>query len=181
VTGTSEHVNVNTYSLNRLEFRGNYSATSNNMKLVYWTLMGGLLHCTKFWCREEGTRRGRSPPRPLLAVPNVTSAGNPSTASVPITVLLYNGTLLLGFNESLKVIQRPLTKCFIDFYCNKNLAHNTSRAFIGLNITLWPWNLGYGSFKRDFHKKVTQRTVPQRTAPSRNATHDQFREIRNAT
>jgi len=36
--------------------------------------------------------------------------------------------------------------------CNKNLAianrsrvgctHNTLRASIGLNITLWPWNLG---------------------------------------
>jgi len=29
---------------NPLEFRGNYSATSNNMKLVHWPLMGGLLH-----------------------------------------------------------------------------------------------------------------------------------------
>jgi len=27
-----------------LERRGNHSATSNNMKLVYWLLMGGLLH-----------------------------------------------------------------------------------------------------------------------------------------
>ena len=30
--------------LNPLEFTGNYSATSNNMKLVHWPLMGGLLH-----------------------------------------------------------------------------------------------------------------------------------------
>jgi len=29
---------------NPLECRGNYSATSNNMKLVHWPLMGGLLH-----------------------------------------------------------------------------------------------------------------------------------------
>ena len=29
---------------NPLESRGNYSATSNNMKLVHWALMGGLLH-----------------------------------------------------------------------------------------------------------------------------------------
>jgi len=28
---------------NHLE-RGNYSATSNNMKLVHWPLMGGMLH-----------------------------------------------------------------------------------------------------------------------------------------
>jgi len=34
------------------------------MKLVYWPLMGGLLHLS-----EEGPGRGRSPPMPLLAVP----------------------------------------------------------------------------------------------------------------
>ena len=33
------------------------------------------------WYSEEGTGRSPSPPRPLLAVPNVTA--NPSTASVP--------------------------------------------------------------------------------------------------
>ena len=33
------------------------------------------------WYSEEGTGRGRSPPRPLLHVPNVTA--HPSTASVP--------------------------------------------------------------------------------------------------
>jgi len=31
-------------TFNLLEFRGNYSATSINMKLVHWPLMGGLLH-----------------------------------------------------------------------------------------------------------------------------------------
>jgi len=30
--------------VNPLECRGNYGATSNNMKLVHWPLMGGLLH-----------------------------------------------------------------------------------------------------------------------------------------
>jgi len=39
---------------------------------------------------------GRSPPRSLLAVLNVTA--HPSTASVSITVLVYNGPLLCGFN-----------------------------------------------------------------------------------
>jgi len=52
------------------------------------------------WYSDEGTGRGRSPPRPLLAVPNVTA--HPSTASVPITVLLYNGSLLYGFNVHIK-------------------------------------------------------------------------------
>jgi len=54
--------------------------------------MGGLLH----WYSEKGTNRSRSQPRPIIAVPNVTA--HPSTASVPITVLLYNGLLLCGFN-----------------------------------------------------------------------------------
>jgi len=52
------------------------------------------------WAVTFGTARrglGRLPPPiPLLAVPNVTA--HPSTASVPITVLLYNGLLLCGFN-----------------------------------------------------------------------------------
>ena len=30
--------------VNPLECRGNYIATSNDMKLVRWPLMGGLLH-----------------------------------------------------------------------------------------------------------------------------------------
>ena len=38
------------------------------------------------WYSKEGTERGHSPPKPLLAVPNVTV--HPSAASVPITVLM---------------------------------------------------------------------------------------------
>ena len=52
------------------------------------------------WYSEEGTGRGRSPLRPLIAVLNVTA--HPSAASVPITVLLYNGPLLCGFNVAIK-------------------------------------------------------------------------------
>jgi len=65
--------------INPLECRRDYTATSNNMKLVQWPLMGGLFHLAQ---------RG-GPPRPFLSVPNATA--HPSTASVPITVLLYNG------------------------------------------------------------------------------------------
>ena len=50
--------------------------------------------------QQRGDLAGPSPPRPLLAVPNVTA--HPSTASVPITVLLYNGPLLCGFNVGIK-------------------------------------------------------------------------------
>jgi len=59
--------------------------------------MGGLLY---IWYSEERAGRGPSPPRPLFAVPNVTA--HPSTASVPITILLYNGLLLCGFNVPIK-------------------------------------------------------------------------------
>ena len=76
---------------NPLMGTGNYTATSNNMKLVRWPLMGGLLHLVQ---------RGRGPLRPFLAVPNVTA--HPSTASVPITVLLYNGPLICGVNVPIK-------------------------------------------------------------------------------
>jgi len=50
--------------------------------------LGGLGPCPApsplgcyIWHSEEGTGRGPSPPRPLLAVPNITA--HPSTASVP--------------------------------------------------------------------------------------------------
>jgi len=48
------------------------------------------------WYGEEGPGRAAA----LLAVPNATA--HPSMASVPITVLLYNGQLLGGFNVPIK-------------------------------------------------------------------------------
>ena len=82
--------------INPLECTDNYSATSNNMKLVHWPLMCGLLHLV----RRGGDWRAASPPSLLLTVPNVTA--HPSTASVPITVLLYSDPLPCGFNVPLK-------------------------------------------------------------------------------
>jgi len=72
---------------------GKNSATSNNIKLEHWLLMGGLLHLVQ---------RGRdwAGPHPAQAVPNVTA--HPSTASVPITVLLYNGPYSAGLMCPLK-------------------------------------------------------------------------------
>jgi len=52
------------------------------------------------WYSEKVLGGAAAPPRPLLAVPNVTT--HPSTASVPITVLLYDGPLLCGFNVAVK-------------------------------------------------------------------------------
>jgi len=42
---------------------------------------------------------GCSPPSPLLAVPKT---AHPSSASVPIIILLYNGPLLCGVNVGIK-------------------------------------------------------------------------------
>jgi len=53
---------------NPLEPIGNYSATSNNMKLVHWPLTGGCY----IWHSEEGTGLVPIPPRPLVAVPQPT-------------------------------------------------------------------------------------------------------------
>jgi len=72
---------------------GSYSATSNNISwyIGRWWVVG---------LQQERTERGRNPPKPLLAVPNVTT--HPSTASVPINILLYAGSLLCGFNLPVK-------------------------------------------------------------------------------
>ena len=48
-----DHTTATTY-INPLEFTGNYSATSNNMKLVHWPLMGGLLHLAQQWVDWAG-------------------------------------------------------------------------------------------------------------------------------
>ena len=67
------------------------------MKLIHWPLKSGLLHLVQ----PGGDRAGPSPPSALvLTVPNVTA--HPSTAIVPITVLLYNGPFLCGFNVPIK-------------------------------------------------------------------------------
>jgi len=80
---------------NPLECIGNYSVTSNDMKLVHWPLMGGLLHLEQ----RRGDWARHSPPRPLLAVPNhATNVTAHHIDDVPITVLMtYNGPLSAVF------------------------------------------------------------------------------------
>jgi len=51
-----------------------------------------------------------APPSPLLAVPNATA--HPSTASVPIAVLLYDGSLLCGFNVAIKWLKTGYVRIF---------------------------------------------------------------------
>jgi len=73
-----------------------HSATSNNMNLAHWPLIGGLLHLVQ--------RGGDwAWPQPTQAPPRCTKCNSqPLTASVPITVLLYNGPLVCGFNVPIK-------------------------------------------------------------------------------
>jgi len=58
------------------------------------------------WYGEERPRRAAAPPSPLLTVPYVTA--HPSTARVPITVLLYDGPLLGSFNVAIKWLKLSL-------------------------------------------------------------------------
>ena len=67
-------------TINALDSKDNYSATSNNTKLVHWQLIGGLLHLVQRGVAWAGCGPAQSP-----AIPNVTA--HPSTACVPITVL----------------------------------------------------------------------------------------------
>jgi len=83
-------------TVNPLECKANYTAIPNNMKLVQWPLMGGLLHLVQRGVDWAG-------PQPAQAPPRCTKYNSPPiNASVPITVLLYNGPLHCGLNVPTK-------------------------------------------------------------------------------
>jgi len=80
--------------VNPLEYKGNYSATSN---ILIWNWYTGHWWVGWYSCySEEGTGRlgGAAAPRPLLAVPNVTA--HSSTASVPIPYCRYSAVLIMS-------------------------------------------------------------------------------------
>ena len=110
------------YIINPLDSKGNCSATLNNTKLAHWPLMGGV-GCY-IWYSEEGPGRAAALPSPLIAVPNVTAY--PSTANVPITVLLYDGLLLCGFNVAIKGLSSR----------HKALRNSAVRLFVCLFVCL---------------------------------------------
>ena len=49
--------------INSLDAKGNYSGTSNNMKLVHWPLMGGLLHLVQRGGDWAGPQAAQAHPR----------------------------------------------------------------------------------------------------------------------
>ena len=89
VTQTNSNLRFLLIYINPSDSKSNYSTTSNNTKLVHWLLMGGLLPLVQ---------RGGD------------WAGYPSTASIPITGLLYDGPLLCGFNVAIKGLINPSCK-----------------------------------------------------------------------
>jgi len=64
---------------------------------------------------EDGPGRAAAPPSPLLAVPNVIA--HPPMPSVPITVLLYAGPFLCGFNVAIKWLST------VSYFCLAALLH----------------------------------------------------------
>ena len=79
------------------ESNGNYSAASNNIKLVNWPLMGVPLHLVQQGKEWAGPRPAHSPPCCTKC------NGQPvNSQCIPITALLYNGPLLCGFNVPIK-------------------------------------------------------------------------------
>ena len=65
-----DHTVSHCHPLNPLECTGNYSATSNNMKLVHWPLTGGIY----IWYSDVGTWAG---PQPARVPPRCTTHQRP--------------------------------------------------------------------------------------------------------
>jgi len=75
----------------------------DNTNVVYWPLIGWLLHLSQRGGAWAGCGPSQSPPRCTEC-----NRTNPSTASVPITVLLYDRPLLCGFNVAIKGLNNTL-------------------------------------------------------------------------
>jgi len=79
---------------------GNYSAASNNMKLVHWLLMGGLLHLVQRegdWAEQQ----------PAQATPLCTKCNSPPiNGQCTDHRIAENGPLLCGFNVPIKGLKK---------------------------------------------------------------------------
>ena len=60
-TGLTERLSIKTQCLDPLESKGSYSARSNNMKLVHWSLMGGLSHLVQRGGDWAGAQPAQAP------------------------------------------------------------------------------------------------------------------------
>ena len=112
------------------------------MKLVHWLLMGGLLRLVQ-WGGDWAAR-------PILAVPNVTA--HRSTASVPITVLLYDGPLLCGFSVAIKGLNAIQCSCL----CSRRLSQSRLCASVIMQIISICNFLTSHSFPNDRHQRYVR-------------------------
>jgi len=80
--------------INPLDSKGNYSATSNNTKLVHWPLMGGLLNLVQLGGAWAGWGPAQTPSR-------CTKCNSPPINGQCNTVLLFAGPLFCGFNVAI--------------------------------------------------------------------------------
>ena len=81
--GVDKHEN---FRLNPLECKGNYSTTSNKMKLVHWPFMGGLLHMVQ----RGGDWAG---PQPAQVPPRCTKCNSPPISGQSANFILFDVVL----------------------------------------------------------------------------------------
>ena len=96
-----------------------YSATWNNIKLVHWPLMGGLLHLVQGGGDWAGPQPAQSPPR-------CTKCNSPpvSDQCTNHRSMLYNDPLLCGFNVPVKgLIFSVYYKASLLPYLNAEMSH----------------------------------------------------------
>jgi len=106
------------FKVNHLDSKGNYSATSNNAKMVHWPLMGGLLHLVQ---------RGRA------------LGGLRQVPSSLYQMYCYDGPLLCGFNVAIKGLRKlvPIESPHATAYKAKSSFVTISafiRSFININF-----------------------------------------------
>jgi len=106
--GRAQAASAATEFINPLDSKSNYSATSNNTKL-----RGGLFHLAQRGGAGRAAGPAQSPPRCTKSNSPPINGQCTNHASVPITVLLYDGPLRCGFNVAIKALRDRVTSAII--------------------------------------------------------------------
>ena len=109
-------------TVNPSECKDKHNAASNNMKLVHWPLMGGLLHLVQ--------RGGDWAGQPAQSPPRCTKCNNPPiNGQCTNHRIPYNGPLLCGFNVPIKECKSTCNRPYSynnDWYCYFYYSNNSS-------------------------------------------------------
>ena len=105
--------------INPLECKGNYSATSNNMKLIHWPLMGGLSHSNALR-RPGGQKDSRLLP-----------------GETCINISPYNQRCGIGMG-TIRIPRVP-------WYSHENWSDNDYIMGIGMGVKVWEWEQSCGN------------------------------------